>query len=70
MDKYNIMQHEAPSGWSRQAFGGYHSPTEDFRNPRPGVAQPLTPKPEEEPDKKEEDPSRKKRKKNAYEIIC
>lgn len=63
------MQHDANAGWGQQSRGGFRSPV---HSPRPGIAQPLTPKPEEgdEPDKKEGDPSKKKKKHNPYEITC
>ena len=73
MEKFNIIGHEANTGWNtiQQPWGGNTTqPTMGVNRPNPGKAQPLTPRPEEEPDKREEDPSKKKRKKNIYEITC
>ena len=71
MEKYNMMAHDANTSWNntQQPWGGMGTGY-GFNNPRPGVAEPLKPKPEEEPSKEEEEPSKKKKKKNLYEITC
>ena len=59
------------SGVNPQSYGNtFNQPTIGFgNNPRPGIAQPLPSKPDEEPSK-EDEPAKKKKKKNIYEITC
>jgi hypothetical protein len=62
------------AGGNSPSYGhssGNAQPTIGFgTDPRPGIAQPLPSKPDEEPSKEEEEPSKKKKKKNLYEITC
>jgi len=68
-NKFNIG-YEPFAGINSPSGGFGSQPTIGFgNNPRPGIAQPLPSKPEEEPSK-EEEPGKKKKKKNIYEITC
>jgi hypothetical protein len=74
MDNRFNIGYEPFSGINSPSYGnafGNAQPTIGFgTNPRPGIAQPLPSKPDEDPSKEEEEPAKKKKKKQPYEITC
>ena len=69
-NKFNIGPEPFAGLNNNSSLDAGSQPTVGFGpSPRPGIAQPLPSRPEEEPSK-EEEPGKKKKKKNIYEITC